>query len=198
MARGCGRCRPDVRRRRLGPGPDRPDARRAGGAAPAPAPGRGDLFPAARPFRQRRSRQRPRRLCAPAAGQRLRPDRHRLLSRRRPGGGDPAAGLYPGPGRDGRVAGAHLQEQAGPDARKLHRRGAPRLLDQRLHHGRSPFRRRGDDGRPGRCGPCAGHEGLSGHRGQPHRRRHPLSRMPPRTTAPIAAAPTIPIHVRAG
>ena len=63
------------------------------------------------------------------------------------------------------------------DGRPAHG-GLPRLLDHRLHPPGPAFRRAGDDEGPRRRRPCARHEGLSGHRHQPHRRRDPVSRMP--------------------
>jgi hypothetical protein len=124
--------------RRVGPRAGRPRRHREGPrrrrAQPArTGDGRALLLRDGRPLRERPHGQRPRRA---AAGQgrgavRLRPDRHRLVPRRRPRGADRAHRLHPRAGHDRDLADAELQEQGGAAAGQLGR--LPRLLDHGLH-----------------------------------------------------------------
>src|SRR3546814_17863218 len=69
-------------------------------------------FRPSRSLRQRRSRERSRRAFGRSADDRLRPDRQRFLSWRRPEGADRQTVLYRQARRDGGVGRADLQEQA--------------------------------------------------------------------------------------
>ena len=104
------------------------------------------------------------------------PDPQGLLPRRRPQGADRAARLSPGHGDHRGVARAGVQEQAGAGAAGAGIVGLSRLLDHRLHPGRSaPWHQRRLQGLRRRRA-CARDEGLYGHHRQPHRRRDPVSR----------------------
>ncbi|CAM5723215.1 hypothetical protein SCALM49S_01900 [Streptomyces californicus] len=105
---------------------------------------------------------------------RLRPHRQGVLPGRRPQGPRPEARLHQGPRHHRHLDGPDLQEPAGPGHRQGRLGGLPRLLDHRLHPGRSAFRHQRRPGEADRQSPRQGHEGLLRRHHQPHRRHRGL------------------------
>ncbi len=129
-----------------------------------------------RPVRQRRPVQRPRRPHRLTAGHRVRPDRQRLLPRRRPEGPDRQARLHQEPRHDRDLADAGVQEPAGAGHPGHRERRVPRLLDHRLHPDRPAPRHQRRHEAADQQGPRQGTQGVLRHHHQPHRRRHRLLR----------------------
>ena len=159
-----------------------------------------DLLRHAGPLRERRPGQRPRRALRHARRHRLRPDRDRLLPRRRPEGprrrlrdrerprAHPRPRLHRGLG--------HAAGEAEAGDRGLGR--LPRLLGPRLHHRRPAPRHRGRLRVVRRLRAPARAEGLPRRRREPHRRRDPpagrlvLGRDDARTATATGACSTRP------
>ena len=110
-----------------------------------------------RPVRQRRPVQRQRWPHRLPAGHRVRPDRQRLLPRRRPEGPDRQARLHQGPRHHRDLADARLQEPSRAGHPGQRERRLPRLLDHRLHPDRPAPRHQRRHEAADRQGPRQGH-----------------------------------------
>ncbi len=114
------------------------------------------------------------------AGERAHPrlpaERQGLLPRRRPRGPAAQAAVPQPAGCQRGVGGAHLRQQERPGRQHQPVRALvrlPRLLDPRLPAGGPAPRHQRRVRPPGGRGAPARHQGVHGHRHQPHRRRHP-------------------------